>query len=199
MSPAPAARTAAVKRAETLRTHRKFQHVLDLLMPSANNNEYDVLIEIGRAYEGLKTSLDCEKAVALLTRAIAIKADENTDERRHQTGKERFVTDNADTEHFQAEHGACRWCAEDRGKPATDASHKQHAPVDSRQARQSSELVSQRGAHLQRGPLASRGAAKEVAANRANEDQRRRAQRYHITRIALMSRLFPASTLPPKR
>jgi tetratricopeptide (TPR) repeat protein len=66
-------RAAAVDRSDDLRTVRKFQDALDAVMPYANDNDFDVLIAIGRAIEGWSTPLDYLRAVEWYEKAIALK------------------------------------------------------------------------------------------------------------------------------
>jgi tetratricopeptide (TPR) repeat protein len=73
-----AVRAAAVKKASELRTFRKFQEALDLLMPYAEDKDFDTLIEIGRNVEGFTTPADRLKAAEWYTQAIEIKPSSTT-------------------------------------------------------------------------------------------------------------------------
>jgi len=68
-----AAIKAAVATAETLRTQRKFQEMLPVLMPYADAKNFDVYIGIGRAYEGLRLPENCLTAIEWHSKAIDLQ------------------------------------------------------------------------------------------------------------------------------
>ncbi len=94
-----------------------------------------------------------------------------------------MIFDPPDCEHFQREYRACDRCPEHRAEPCGDAGHQQDARAVRIEPQHAAETTGETAAKLDGGAFSTGRPTEQMRDNRADEDQRRHAQRHAAARF----------------